>query len=240
MGNKCIESKKQPRILTCESLFSPSALIFHHSSLNRPALPIWCRSQALASKHFFPTHFSFLFFFFGNLSHRSRCHFSVPFDTLLYTSWWIRMEDVNAAHHIRAGATLGSLSWQQGQGMGRSSSVEQRAPCPFPAERPCWHTAPPAFNPPTLPGSFRYGPSQSVCSLRLAHAGQPSITTPVDHNRHWRAGNLKQSPTRRFQEYPKRSLSVLTALPEAPCGVHIHASIMLAHYLYITGSKVFF
>lgn len=48
-------------------------------------------------------------------------------------------------------------------------------------------------------------------------------------HRHWREGNLKQSTTGRFKGYRKCSLSMLTALQEAPYGVHANASILFIH-----------
>lgn len=117
----------------------------------------------------------------GHLAHGSRCHtFQCPLThcfTDLHHRGGSEVKDINAACSIRAGATLGSLSWQQGPRVGRNSHKEKQVPCPSPADGQHWRAASPASNPPSLSGSLCCGPSRSVCSLGLTHAGQLSTNT---------------------------------------------------------------
>lgn len=172
-------------------------------------------------QHFFLTHFSFPFFFFVILPTGPGVTFRSPLTHCFTPPRWIR-----GRGHKWCSPRRG---WCRARLTARTKDDGHHQ-----------HTAPLAFDLPSLSGSFRCGPSRNVRGLRLAHTGRPSATTPAARHRCWREGNLKESMTGRFQGYPNCSLSMLTALPEAPYGVHIHASIMLACYSYTTGSEVCF
>lgn len=70
-------------------LFPPQPSFSVIFSLNRPTVPIQCCSWALAPKHFFLTHLSFLFIFFVILPIGSGVTFQSPL-THFTPPWWIR------------------------------------------------------------------------------------------------------------------------------------------------------